>query len=178
MLKANVIRLLSVVLVIGGVLAAIGLGLENKNTNKAEVSVVKQLPAFDAPDLLDPNSRVTQQDFLISDYKLLNVWASWCGICLSEHAFLKNLAQQGVPIYGLNYRDESRAATRYLQQHGNPFVKVAQDPQGSVALDLGVIGTPETYLINSAGEIVFKYSGQLTQEKWQRYFQTYFKQES
>jgi cytochrome c biogenesis protein CcmG/thiol:disulfide interchange protein DsbE len=96
---------------------------------------------------------------------LLNVWASWCVPCLAEHPQLVELAKQGVPLYGINYKgDTAEAARRFLTKHGNPFVAVGADETGMTAIDLGVYGVPETFIIDGYGHIVLRYPGPLTAE--------------
>jgi cytochrome c biogenesis protein CcmG/thiol:disulfide interchange protein DsbE len=130
----------------------------------------KPLPAFALPDLLNPQQWVTHSDFAGS-YSLLNVWASWCYACRVEHPWLMQLAGEGqIPIYGLNYKDEPEDALAWLQQWGNPYRRVAADLAGKLAIDLGVYGAPETFLIDADGIIRYRHVGVLTQEVWQSEF--------
>ncbi len=96
---------------------------------------------------------------------LLNVWASWCVPCLAEHPQLVELAREGVPLYGINYKgDSAEAARRFLTKHGNPFLAVGADETGMTAIDLGVYGVPETFVIDGSGHIVLRFPGPLTAE--------------
>jgi cytochrome c biogenesis protein CcmG/thiol:disulfide interchange protein DsbE len=96
---------------------------------------------------------------------LLNVWASWCVPCLAEHPQLVELAKQGVPLYGIDYKgDSSEAARRFLTKHGNPFLAVGADETGMTGIDLGVTGVPETFVIDGSGRIVMRYQGPMTPE--------------
>ncbi len=96
---------------------------------------------------------------------LLNVWASWCVPCLAEHPQLVELAKDGVSLYGINYKgDTSEAARRFLTKHGNPFLAVGVDETGMTAIDLGVYGVPETFVVDGSGHIVLRYPGPLTAE--------------
>ncbi|MFA0464895.1 DsbE family thiol:disulfide interchange protein, partial [Vibrio sp. 10N.261.45.F1] len=108
-------------------------------------------------------------------YQLVNVWASWCGICKTEHAFLLELQKEGIPIVGLNYRDNPGAALNVLSNDGNPYATVISDPQGKLALELGVIGTPETYLVDAEGQIVKKLLGVINESVWRKELAHYFK---
>ncbi|WJT08016.1 DsbE family thiol:disulfide interchange protein [Vibrio harveyi] len=130
------------------------------------------IPEFTAMSLLSGND-VTQQVFKKEQYKLLNVWASWCGICKREHEELLQLAELGVVIIGLNYRDNNQAAREYLSSKRNPYIEVISDPNGRLAVELGVIGTPETYLIDQNGKVLIKYRGELTSDKWNDIFSGY-----
>jgi cytochrome c biogenesis protein CcmG/thiol:disulfide interchange protein DsbE len=102
---------------------------------------------------------------------LLNVWGTWCVECRAEHQALLAIQRSGVaPLVGLNWKDEDALATQWLAQLGNPYEKVALDRDGRVAIDFGVYGAPETFLINDAGIIVYKYVGPMSDEVWQREF--------
>ena len=94
---------------------------------------------------------------------LLNVWASWCVACKEEHDVLFELKNRGIPIVGLNYQDEPDEALRWLQDLGNPYlVTPVADKQGAAAIDWGVYGVPETFVINRSGVIVYKHIGPIT----------------
>jgi cytochrome c biogenesis protein CcmG, thiol:disulfide interchange protein DsbE len=111
------------------------------------------IPGFSSEDL--KNGSVT----------LVNVWASWCGPCREEHPFLMELAKdKNLQIIGLNYKDAPDQARRFLGALGNPYAKVGVDPQGRAAIDWGVYGVPETFLISRQGLILHKHIGPLTPE--------------
>jgi cytochrome c biogenesis protein CcmG/thiol:disulfide interchange protein DsbE len=94
---------------------------------------------------------------------LLNVWASWCAACRDEHPLLVNLARgKGVPIYGLNYKDEPDAARQWLAQWGDPYTVSIKDYDGKVGIDYGVYGVPETFVIDKQGIIRHKVIGPVT----------------
>ncbi|WP_169961479.1 DsbE family thiol:disulfide interchange protein [Oceaniglobus indicus] len=95
--------------------------------------------------------------------KLVNFWASWCAPCRVEHPNLDALAAEGVPIYGINYKDNPEKALGFLAELGNPYVAVGADEKGRTALDWGVYGVPETYVIDGEGRIVIRHPGPLTQ---------------
>lgn len=120
----------------------------------------KSLPAF-ALDGLGESAGFTDQDLITGRPVLLNVWASWCGPCRDEHPALMQLAAAGVPIFGLNYKDNQAAAQRFLTRLGNPYQKIGADRSGAVALELGVYGVPETFLLDSQGRVVMRYVGPL-----------------
>ena len=101
---------------------------------------------------------------------LVNVWGTWCVECRHEHAFLVELARAGVPIYGLNVKDDRAAAIDWLARLGNPYVSSGFDPEGKAAIDWGVTGAPETFLIGSDGTILHKHISPLTPRVWQRDF--------
>lgn len=96
---------------------------------------------------------------------LVNVFASWCAPCHQEHPFLMELAKDGrLRILGLNYKDKPENARRFLGRLGNPYVAVGVDPDGRNAIEWGVYGVPETFLVDGKGTIVFKHVGPLTPE--------------
>jgi cytochrome c biogenesis protein CcmG/thiol:disulfide interchange protein DsbE len=130
----------------------------------------KPAPQFDLPSLLDPEQRVTTQDFN-GEVALVNVWATWCVGCRQEHNFLLQLAKADVlPIYGLNWRDNGPEARRWLQQLGDPYVATAYDQDGRVGIDWGVYGAPETFLIAADGTILYKQLGPLSWGLWEENF--------
>ncbi|KXO09013.1 Cytochrome c-type biogenesis protein CcmG/DsbE, thiol:disulfide oxidoreductase [Moritella sp. JT01] len=138
----------------------------------SSVLVGKPIPDFTARSLnSDTNlldNRVLQTD---KKFTLLNVWASWCAVCQSEHDFLTTLViKDDVRIVGLNYRDERVDAKHVLSMLGNPYVVNIFDPNGKLALDMGVISTPETYLLDREGIVLYRYSGALDAVAWQHYF--------
>ncbi|MFN0218361.1 MAG: DsbE family thiol:disulfide interchange protein [Hyphomicrobium sp.] len=94
---------------------------------------------------------------------VVNFWASWCGPCVDEHPLigeLKTLA--GVDVYGVNYKDDPASARRFLGRYGNPFTVVGADASGRTAIDWGVYGMPETFVIGPKGEIAYKHVGPMT----------------
>lgn len=107
---------------------------------------------------------------------LLNIWAPWCVSCRQEHGVLMQLAQAGVPIYGLNWKDKEREAEALLAQHGSPYVVTADDLDGRVGIDYGVTGTPETFVIDKAGIIRMKHVGPIDAENWQKKFEPLLKE--
>lgn len=93
---------------------------------------------------------------------LVNVWASWCVPCRDENPLLLNLEQQGYKILGINYKDSAANARRFLGEFGNPFAAIGTDRRGQVAIDWGVYGVPETFVIDGNGTIVHKHVGPFT----------------
>jgi cytochrome c biogenesis protein CcmG/thiol:disulfide interchange protein DsbE len=127
----------------------------------------KPLPEFNLPQLQDSHSFLSSNQFR-EQVVLLNVWASWCSACIDEQVFMLQLAREGVPIYGLNYKDKTEEALFWLEQWGNPYKVVAQDKEGKVAIDLGVYGAPETFVIDKQGIIRYRHAGIMDEELWQK----------
>lgn len=124
----------------------------------------KPAPAFELPRLGDPRQTVSS-NVLKGRVSLVNVWATWCVGCRQEHDALLAIARSGVvPIIGLNYKDERLAALAWLEQLGDPYEKSAYDEQGLAALDWGVYGAPETFLVDADGIVRFKHLGPLSLE--------------
>lgn len=94
--------------------------------------------------------------------KLVNFWASWCGPCRVEHPNLETMAQQGITLYGVNYKDKPEDAIGFLEEVGNPYTAIGADNSGRMALDWGVYGVPETYVIDGDGVIVLRFAGPIT----------------
>jgi cytochrome c biogenesis protein CcmG/thiol:disulfide interchange protein DsbE len=123
-------------------------------------------PPIDLPTLDDPQQRL-QVDALRGQVWLLNVWASWCAPCSEELPVLSRLASKdGVPLYGLNYKDQREPALALLRQRGNPYLASAVDSEGRVGIDYGVYAVPETFVIDRSGRIRYKHLGVVTQEVW------------
>src|SRR5438105_1979337 len=97
---------------------------------------------------------------------LLNVWASWCVACREEHAFLNDLSKRGVPLVGLNYKDQRENALKWLDRYQNPYTLSVSDIDGRVGIDYGVYGAPETFVIDQNGVIRYKQIGAVTPEVW------------
>ena len=130
----------------------------------------KPAPSFRLPQLKDPQLTLGSDDML-GKVALLNVWATWCVGCRQEHEYLNELAHtSGIPIYGLNWKDERGAATDWLLTLGDPYVASAFDRDGRVAIDWGVYGAPETFLIGSNGSVVYKHIAPLTRKIWEQEF--------
>lgn len=129
----------------------------------------KEAPRFSLPDLMNKDVPFSNSD-LKGQLSLVNVWATWCLACREDHLFLMKLAKQGVPIYGLDYKDSPHAARRWLDDYGNPYIKVGSDIKGMTAINWGVYGTPETFLLDKRGVIRLKHVGPLTQRAWNEDF--------
>lgn len=126
----------------------------------------KTLPHFSTSSLKNTRKTLTETLFY-NHVSLLVVWSSWCTQCLEEHIFLTHVKKpQRLQIIGLNYRDQLASAKRWLRQYGNPYHDIIFDPQGSLGIDLGVYGVPESFLIDEKGVIRYKHIGPLTKSVW------------
>ena len=129
----------------------------------------KPVPQFTLPTVENMDRRVSDQD-LRGEIALVNVWATWCPSCHIEHGFLNTLAESGVLIFGVNYKDELDLAQNWLSKKGNPYRFNMFDVQGRLGLDLGVTGAPETYLIDHRGFVRYRYQGPLDDRVWNQEF--------
>jgi cytochrome c biogenesis protein CcmG, thiol:disulfide interchange protein DsbE len=130
----------------------------------------KPAPQFSLPGLLDETSPLQAQS-LRGHWTLVNVWGTWCVECRAEHQALLAIKQQGrVPIYGIDWKDNDAQARVWLTELGNPYERIGADREGRVAIDWGVYGAPESFLVNPEGTVVYKHVGAMTLEIWQREF--------
>lgn len=127
----------------------------------------KPLPAMSLPLLSDPNRTMTNADLPKTPF-ILNVWGSWCPSCVIEHPFLMELSAQGVPMVGVNYKDELTDALAYLNQHKDPFVYSVQDLDGKYALDLGLTGAPESFVVDGQGVVYKHIVGVIDENNWSK----------
>ncbi|MBL8313024.1 MAG: DsbE family thiol:disulfide interchange protein [Rubrivivax sp.] len=151
-----------------GLGALLGVGLKLKPREVPSPFIDKPAPAFRLPQLSEAKA-----DFDPAQMKgqvwLLNVWASWCAPCREEHPLLVDAARaKAVPVVGLNYKDDPRAADEWLRKLGDPYQAIAVDRDGRVSIDYGVYGVPETFVIDREGVVRLKHIGPLTPEVWQR----------
>lgn len=123
------------------------------------------VPAFSLRTVRDADVRITEQA-MKGEVSLVNVWATWCAACRIEHPFLVELAEQGMPIYGINYKDDVEEAKRWLAQLHDPYRLSVVDQDGRLGVDLGVFGAPETYVVDKNGVIRYRHVGVVDQRVW------------
>ena len=145
-----------------------GLWLEPHHLPSSQIG--KKIPFFRLPVLGEPGDYLASQA-LQNKFVLLNFFASWCEACKEEQVFLMQLAHQGVIIYGINYKDNPIAAKYWLKNYGNPYQKIGIDEAGQTAIDFGVYGTPETFLINQQGVIIYRHAGPMNETVWKNEFE-------
>jgi cytochrome c biogenesis protein CcmG, thiol:disulfide interchange protein DsbE len=156
-------------LVIFGLLVVVfGVALKRAPDKQVVQSALigRPAPAFALPDLLDESVQVTNTQ-LQGKWTLVNVWGTWCVECRVEHPVLLDIQREGkAQVLGLNYKDDPGQARAWLAELGNPYVAIARDPEGRTAIDWGVYGAPETFLVNPEGIVVDKIVGVVTPENW------------
>ncbi|WP_201536404.1 DsbE family thiol:disulfide interchange protein [Psychrobacter immobilis] len=126
----------------------------------------RPVPAFELP-LLSDTSRIMTNENLPDKPFLMNIWGSWCPTCIIEHPFLMQLEERGVNLVGVNYKDDIGNALGYLNRGGDPFSMSIQDLSGQFALDLGLTGAPETFVVDGDGVIRQHIIGEITESNWQ-----------
>lgn len=141
------------------------LGLEKDPNDLPSVLIGKQMPEFSLPNLADPSEMITAESMEGKPY-LLNVWATWCPTCRAEHPYLIKLAEMGIPIYGLNWKDDEDGAKALLKKTGDPFVKTIFDEEGILAMSLGVTGAPETFIVDGSGVIRYRRVSVINEQVW------------
>jgi cytochrome c biogenesis protein CcmG/thiol:disulfide interchange protein DsbE len=145
---------------------ALAIGLTRDPAKLPSVLIDRPVPAFELAPV-----RAGEPGFASEDLKgkvvLLNVFGSWCVGCRIEHPLLMQIEQRGeATIYGLNWKDKPEDGAAWLSRFGDPYERVGADLTGRAALDLGVAGAPETFVINKQGRIVYKHIGLIDEETW------------
>ncbi len=147
-----------------GLCVFLAIGLTRDPREIPSPFIGKAAPDFTLTRLHQPEAKFTPAE-MKGKVWLLNVWASWCVSCRVEHPVLNEMSRRGiVPIVGLNYKDARADATRWLDQHGNPYSLSVWDGDGKVGIDYGVYGAPETFVIDKQGVIRYKQIGPITPE--------------
>ena len=133
----------------------------------------KIFPEIEAEDFYSDES-VLLSDLFSDNMSLVNVWASWCVTCRQEHQMMMKIANnKDLQLIGINYKDTRADGERYLKVMGNPFDVIVFDPSGKIGLDLGVYATPETFLVNNKGVILYKHIGMIDTKVWEEGFIPY-----
>lgn len=128
----------------------------------------KPVPDFTLASLHDESQILNQSVVKSGKPRLLNVWATWCPTCYAEHQYLTELAAQGIEIVGIDYKDDKTKAQQFLRDYGDPYQAVIFDPKGSLGLDLGVYGAPETFILDGNGVIHYRHAGDVNPNVWQQ----------
>ena len=166
----KLIRFLPLILVLAlGVVLYRGLSLNPSDMPSALVG--KPMPDFSLKTLND-NGKIVTKDDLVGDIVLLNVWATWCPTCKYEHPYLVDIAKNNqVKLYGLNYKDDREAAQQWLVNYKDPYQFSIFDEAGTLGLDLGVYGAPETFVIDHHGIIRKRFAGAIDTRVWRKEFE-------
>ena len=130
------------------------------------VLIDRPFPEFELASL--QTNQVLSKEDIVGQISLVNVWATWCPNCVVEHPELLRISrEEGIPIFGINYNDDSVKARRWLKRYEDPFALVLVDDNGKLGIDLGVYGAPETFLLDANGVIQFKHIGIVDRRLWE-----------
>jgi cytochrome c biogenesis protein CcmG, thiol:disulfide interchange protein DsbE len=142
-------------------------GLQHDPRHVPSPLIDKPAPAFNLPTLHSAE-KIIHVDDLKGQVSLINVWASWCAACRTEHpVFVEAMSNNNkLNLYGLNYKDKRDDALQWLKQLGNPYIESAFDESGSIGIDYGVYGVPETFVLDKDGIIRYKHIGPVNQKQF------------
>ena len=150
---------LTVFVALAGVL---GWGLTRNADDIPSVLIGKPVPEFSLPAVEGRTLGLSSAD-LRGEVSLVNVFASWCVACREEHPLFMRIAAEGtVPLHGLNYKDQPQDASKWLETLGDPYTRTGADLDGRVAIDWGVYGVPETFVVGADGRVAYKHIGAVT----------------
>ena len=153
------------VFILLAILLAAGFSLDDPHNLPSEL-IGKPMPEFELADVKNPDRIITKAD-LLGHVSLVNVWATWCPNCLDEHPQFLKIAKEGsVRVIGVNYHDDTRKAQAWLRKYRDPYWVSVADTEGTLGIDLGVYGAPETYVLDANGFIRFRYVGPVTPRVW------------
>ncbi len=147
-----------------GLAALFYIGMQREDPNALRSAREGQPAPAVALTQLGPEQPFTNETLRDGDVKLVNYWASWCAPCRAEHPLLTELADEGLPIYGINYKDDPEKALAFLEELGDPYAGLGADFTGRTALDWGLYGVPETYVLAGDGTVMLRFAGPLTED--------------
>lgn len=151
-------------LIFAGMAVLLGWGLTRNAADIPSALIDKPVPAFSLPTVQGRTLGLSSGD-LRGEVSLVNVFASWCLACREEHPVFMHMAASGaVPLHGINYKDMPIDAERWLDTIGDPYTRTGADLNGRVAIDWGVYGVPETFVVSADGRIAYKHIGAVTEE--------------
>ena len=140
-------------------------GLDNPNIYTPKNNIQKNLPIFKAKDFITNTNIDSTKVFAKDSYYIVNIWASWCIPCRKEHPFLMELSKnRSIKLIGLNYRDNLTNAMKFINEHGNPYTQILIDKDGTLAVEFGAYGVPETFLIDKNKKIIKKFVGPINKK--------------
>ena len=140
-------------------------GLNNSNIYKPKINDKKNIPIFDARDFNSNAYLNSEKVFEEDTFYILNIWASWCVPCRTEHPLLMELSKdQSIKLIGLNYRDNFNNAKKFINEFGNPYSQIIIDNDGTLSIEFGAYGVPETFIIDKKKRIIRKFIGPINKE--------------
>ena len=140
-------------------------GLNNSNTYIPKIKDKKNIPIFEAKDF-NSNAYLSSKKIFEEDiFYIVNIWASWCVPCRTEHPLLMRLSKnQSIKLIGLNYRDNLNNAKDFINEFGNPYSQIIIDNDGTLSVEFGAYGVPETFIIDKNKMIIKKFVGPINQK--------------
>jgi len=137
----------------------------DRNPSKIPSALINNyIPEFETNSLLKSEKFYSSQEFS-KEITLVNFFATWCKPCRDEHTYIQSFQnEKGLNIVGINYKDNSEKAIQWLKKLGNPYSNIAIDNNGKIAIDWGVYGIPETFVVDSKGVIKFRHVGPITKK--------------
>lgn len=162
-------RFIPIIVFLGlGIFLLRGLSMDPRNIPSTMID--KPVPSFQLPTLSKLDGKFSNNNFK-GHVSLMNVWATWCATCQQEHMVLMDISKRyPISIYGLDYKDDPVQAQAWLHEYGNPYKLIGLDTMGKVAIDWGVYGTPETFLIDADGIVRYKHVGPIDVRVWKHEF--------
>ena len=140
-------------------------GLNNSNTYAPKINDKKNIPIFEAKDFNSSAYLNSEKIFEEDVFYIVNIWASWCVPCRIEHPLLMELSKnQSVKLIGLNYRDNINNAKKFINEFGNPYSQIIVDNEGTLSVEFGAYGVPETFIIDKNKKIIRKFIGPINKE--------------
>ena len=128
----------------------------------------KNVPKFETEYLLKDEKFISSKEFG-NEVLLVNFFATWCKPCRDEHIYIKRFSnEKEIKVIGINYKDNPKKAIQWLKELGNPYTDVAVDKSGRIAIDWGVYGIPETFIVNSKGIIKYRHVGPVTKKIYKK----------
>lgn len=146
-----------------GFLALAYAGMRRENADQLPSMLEGRAAAPVVLTQLGPAPTFTDADLRDGRVKIVNFWASWCAPCRAEHPNLARLAGEGVTVLGVNYKDDPGAALAFLNELGNPFAAMGADESGRMAIDWGLYGVPESFVIDGEGRVILRFAGPITE---------------
>jgi cytochrome c biogenesis protein CcmG/thiol:disulfide interchange protein DsbE len=160
-------------LMLGALFAYALVRIQNGTMDPREIKsplIGKPAPTFVLPTVANKNVTFDSSTLVGKPY-VVNVWGTWCPACRDEHPALLVIARRaGIPFIGIDWKDDTALAQQYLGQLGNPYTETVADDEGRIAIDWGVYGAPETFLVGADGKVLVKYAGALTEAVWAEKF--------
>lgn len=155
------------VVIFASVVIYMAVGLTLDPSKLPSTLIDKPVPEFDLAAIEGQSVGFKSED-LLGQVSLINYWGSWCEGCVYEHPILMEIAKRGlVPIYGIDWKDPPGDGIKWLNENGNPYTLIGDDPEGRTAIDFGITGAPESFIVDKKGQIRYKYVGPITPEVWE-----------